>query len=96
MDEYEVDGDKLRAQGYAGAANMSGKHQGVQAHARQRFPGAVCTCIASPIAFKNLAIVHSCKDASVRTLMGTIQDIAFAFDYSAKIITGFLRSASRR
>ena len=41
MDEYEVDGDKLQAQGYDGAANMSGKHQGVQAHVRQRFPEAV-------------------------------------------------------
>jgi hypothetical protein len=41
MDEYEVDGDKLRAQGYDGAANMSGKHQGVQAHVQQRFPEAV-------------------------------------------------------
>ena len=87
MDEYEVDGDKLRAQGYDGAANMSGKHQGVQAHVRQRFPEAVYVHCKSHCL--NLAIVHSCKDASVRTLMGTIQDIAFAFDYSAKKLQAF-------
>ena len=82
MDKYEVDGDKLRAQGYDGAANMSRKHQGVQAHVRQLFPEAVYVHCKSHCL--NLAIGHSCKDASVRTLMGTIQDTAFAFDYSAK------------
>ncbi|VDI33904.1 Hypothetical predicted protein [Mytilus galloprovincialis] len=40
IDEYEIDGDKMRAQGYDGAANMSGKHQGVQAHVKERFPEA--------------------------------------------------------
>ncbi|CAG2210818.1 unnamed protein product [Mytilus edulis] len=40
IDEYEIDGDQLRAQGYDGAANMSGKHQGVQAHVKERFPEA--------------------------------------------------------
>ena len=94
MDENEVDGDKLRAQGYDGAANMSGKHQGVQAHVRQLFPEAVYVHCKSHCL--NLAIGDSCKDASVWTLMGTIQDTAFAFDYSAKKFTGFLRSASRR
>ena len=73
---------------------MSKKHQGVQAHIRQLFPEAVYVHCKSHCL--NLAIGHSCKDASVRTLMGTIQDTAFAFDYSAKKITGFLRSASRR
>ena len=32
----------------------------------------------------NLAIVHSCKDNSVRNVMTTVQEIGFAFDYSAK------------
>jgi hypothetical protein len=55
MDEYEVDGDKLRAQGYDGAANMSGKHQGVQAHVR---PGP--TCLAQSMQFPAAVKCISC------------------------------------
>ena len=87
IDEYEIDGDKMRAQGYDGAANMSGKHQGVQAHVKERFPEASYVHCKSHCL--NLAIVHSCKDASVRTIMSTVQDIAFSFDYSAKKMDAF-------
>ena len=87
LDEYEIDGDKMRAQGYDGAANMSGKHQGVQAHVRERFPEASYVHCKSHCL--NLAIVHCCKDASVRTIMSTVQDIAFSFDYSAKRMETF-------
>ncbi|CAG2255111.1 unnamed protein product [Mytilus edulis] len=69
IDEYEIDGDKMRAQGYDGAANMSGKHQRVQAHVKERFPEASYVHCKSHCL--NLAIVHSCKDASVRTIMST-------------------------
>jgi hypothetical protein len=34
----------------------------------------------------NLAIVHSSSDVSVRTMMGTVQEITFAFHYSSKIL----------
>ncbi|VDI17927.1 Hypothetical predicted protein [Mytilus galloprovincialis] len=87
IDEYEIDGDKMRAQGYDGEANMSGKHQGVQAHVKERFPEASYVHCKSHCL--NLAIVHSCKDASVRTIMSTVQDIAFSFDYSAKKMDAF-------
>ncbi|CAC5367314.1 unnamed protein product [Mytilus coruscus] len=87
LDEYEIDGDKMHAQGYDGAANMSGKHQGVQAHVRGRFPEASYVHCKSHCL--NLAIVHSSKDAKVRTIMSTVQDIAFSFDYSAKKMEAF-------
>ncbi|CAC5385815.1 unnamed protein product [Mytilus coruscus] len=87
LDEYEIDGDKMRAQGYDGAANMSGKHHGVQAHVRGRFPESSYVHCKSHCL--NLAIVHSSKDARVRTIMSTVQDIAFSFDYSAKKMEAF-------
>ena len=37
----------------------------------------------------NLAIVHSSSDVSVRTMMATMQEIAFAFHYSAEKMDKF-------
>ena len=37
----------------------------------------------------NLCIIHECKEPLVRTVMNTIQMIAFAYDYSAKRLTAF-------
>jgi hypothetical protein len=61
---------------------MSGKYIGVQARLLQTVTGAMYVhnnphCL-------NLAIVHSCNDVSVRNAMSTVQEVAFAFDYSAK------------
>jgi hypothetical protein len=64
------------AQGYEGAADMSGIHRGVQARIRERIPTALYVhCNAHVL---NLAIVHSSSDVSVKTVM------AFAFQYSSK------------
>ena len=60
------------AQGYDGVANMAGIHRGVQAIIRYRVPDAV--------------YVH-CKAHSwnlVRNMLGTLQQLAFEFHYSAK------------
>ena len=72
----------MRAQGYDGAANMSGKYNGVQARILQIVPGAMYVHCKSHCL--NLAIVHSCKDTSVRNVMSTVQGVAFSFDYSSK------------
>lgn len=63
----------MRAQGYDGAANMSGKYNDVQVRICQVVPD-------------DLAIVHSCSDKSIRNVMttSTVQEVAFSFDYSAK------------
>lgn len=77
-----VDINKMRGQGYDGAANMSGRHRGVQARIRRVLPGAIYThCKAHSL---NLAIVHASKEAHARNTMSTVQEVAFLFNYSAK------------
>lgn len=79
--------EKMRGQGYDGAANMSGKYRGVQARVKERVPEATYThCKAHNL---NLCIIHACKEPLVRNVMDTIQAIAFAFDYSAKRLLKF-------
>ena len=59
----------MRAQGYDGAATMSGIHRGVQANIRERIPKAQYVHYKAHVL--NLAIVHSSSDVSVRTMMAT-------------------------
>ena len=85
--DYGLDVDRIRAQGYDGAASMAGIHRGVQAIIRQRVPDAVYVhCKAHSM---NLAIGHACKETLVRNMLGTLQQIAFTFDYSAKRLLAF-------
>lgn len=85
LEQYGVIVEQMRTQGYDGAANMSGTRKGVQARIRERIPDAQYVhCKAHVL---NLAIVHSCADQSVRTMMATVQEIAFSFHYSAKKLT---------
>lgn len=79
--------NKIRTQGYDGASNMSGRNNGVQALIRSHTPDAVY--VHCKIHCLNLAIVHSFKEQAVRTMMATVQEIAFAFDYSAKRLEAF-------
>lgn len=82
LDSAGVNIEKMRGQGYDGAANMSGKFNGVQARVKERVPTASYVhCKSHQL---NLAIVHSSNIPCVRTMMGTVQDIGFAFNYSAK------------
>ena len=82
-----VDVNKMRGQGYDGAANMSGIHRGVQARIRAEIPGAVYThCKAHNL---NLAIIHASEEIYARNMMSTVQTIAFAFNYSAKRLLRF-------
>ena len=87
QNEYGIDTRKMRAQGYDGAANMAGIHRGVQAIIRQSIPEAVYVhCKAHSL---NLAIGHACKEPLVRNMLNTLQQVAFAFDYSAKRLLAF-------
>ena len=78
---------KIRGQCYDGAGNMAGKYNGVQALIRERVP--LANYIHCKSHCLNLSLVHSSKLPCVRTMMSTVQDIAFAFDYSAKRLTAF-------
>jgi hypothetical protein len=82
LEQYGISIENMRTQGYDGAANMSGIHRGVQARIKEIDPTAnYVHCKAHVL---NLAIVHASQDASVRTMMATIQEMAFSFHYSAK------------
>ncbi|XP_045204590.2 52 kDa repressor of the inhibitor of the protein kinase-like [Mercenaria mercenaria] len=87
LQQWGLDVLKLRAQCYDGANNMSGKYNGVQALIRERAPLAHYVHCKSHCL--NLALVHSSKLQCVRTMMKTVQDIAFAFQYSAKRLQAF-------
>ncbi|CAC5399410.1 unnamed protein product [Mytilus coruscus] len=85
-----IDVDHMRAQGYDGAANMSGIHKGVQSRIKERIPGASYVhCKAHNL---NLSIAHASEEPLIRNLMNTVQAIAFAFDYSAKRVLFFKES----
>lgn len=61
----------LKGQGYDGAASMSGKFNGVQAHIFKKFPLApYIHCSSHSL---NLAISFACNVKAIRNTMGTIQ-----------------------
>lgn len=87
LEQKGIQVDKMRAQGYDGAANMSGIRRGVQARIKERVPRAdYVHCKAHNL---NLAIVHASKEPLARNMMDTVQTIAFAFDYSAKRLLSY-------
>jgi hypothetical protein len=77
----------MRAHGYDETTNMSGKYICVQARLLQTVTGAMYVYNTSHCL--NLVIVHSCIDLSVRNAMSTVQEVAFAYDYSAKKLQAF-------
>ncbi len=82
LQTWGIEIQRMRGQGYDGAANMSGRHNGVQAVIASQIPGAVYVhCQAHCL---NLALVHASKEAIAKNIMSTVQEIAFAFKYSAK------------
>ena len=90
LEQLELKGvnvDQMRAQGYDGAANMSGVNKGVQSRIKERILGAQYVhCKAHNL---NLSIVHASEEPLIRNLMDTVRAIAFAFDYSAKRLLSF-------
>ncbi|KAJ8315218.1 hypothetical protein KUTeg_007368 [Tegillarca granosa] len=73
----------MRFQSYDYAAAMSGKHRGVKARIRQqKFVHCKAHCL-------NLAIVHACNDPCIRTMMATVQEVNFMYDYSVKRLLVF-------
>ena len=84
---YGLDIDHMHAQGCDDrAANMAAIHSGVQAIIRHRVPDAVYVhCKAHSL---NLAIGHACKEHLVRNMLGTLQQIPFAFHYSVTETVG--------
>ena len=92
LEDCGLDLLKVRAQCFDGASNMSGKYNGVQALIKERVPLANYVHCKSHCL--NLALVHRSKIPCVRTMMATVQDVAFAFDYSAKRLSAFMDELS--
>lgn len=64
-----IDITKMRGQGFDGAASMSGKFNGVQAHIRDIVPSALYVhCAAHSL---NLVVSNACDLPSIRNCMGT-------------------------
>ena len=74
--EVGLDLLKVRGQCYDGASNMAGKFNGAQALITERVPQAYYVHCKSHCL--NIAVVHISKLQCVRTMMATVQDIAFA------------------
>ena len=64
LENIGIDKEKMRAQGYDGAVNMSGQHRGVQAHVREIVLQA--TYVHCKVRSLNLIIVHACKATSAK------------------------------
>ena len=73
LHEWNLDTSYLCAQGYYGAANMSGSFKGVRARIQEQHPAAVYVhCKAHVL---NLALVHSCQEPLVRNMLGTVKEV---------------------
>nr|XP_042911240.1 zinc finger MYM-type protein 1-like [Parasteatoda tepidariorum] len=73
LQSMKVDIKKLRGQGYDGAASMSGKINGVQAHVRSIVPSALYVhCSAHSL---NLAVSNACEITGIRNCLGTIKTL---------------------
>lgn len=78
MNSCGLDCSKLYGQGYDGAANMSGKHKGVQTIIRNIYPKAIYVhCAAHSL---NLAVSSSCDIQSVRNCLGLVEKMHCFFN----------------
>ena len=73
LSQFGTNVSKMRGQGYDGAAAMSGKLNGAQAHIREIIPTALYVhCVAHSL---NLAVSNSCDLPPIRNCMGTIASV---------------------
>lgn len=82
LQSMNINIELLCAQGYDGAASMSGHFNGVQAKIRDKYPKALYVhCSAHSL---NLALSHSCQIQQFRNSIGTIHTICNFFKSSAQ------------
>jgi hypothetical protein len=81
LNSLGLDSNKLRGQGYDGAAVMSGHLTGVQATIREKAPKAVFSSCASHAL--NLVLCKSCELAPIRNMIGIISEISAFFSQSS-------------
>lgn len=82
LQQWGLEVENIRGQGYDGAANMAGKHKGVQARILEINEKALYFhCAAHCL---NLCIVKSCEVAAVKNMLGTLKDLSPFFNLSPK------------
>lgn len=85
LKELGLDLDKLRGQGYDGAATMSGNFRGVQAIVKKSYPKALYThCVSHSL---NLCLSDAAKTQAIRNSFSIISDCCGFFHSSAKRTT---------
>lgn len=79
LEEWGLDLQDLRRQGYDGAVNMSGKFQGVQARIKELNSKALYVHCASHC---NLCVLKACSVAQVSSMFGVIKEISVFFFFT--------------
>ena len=82
LQEYNLDFNLLRGQGYDGAGNMSGKTKGVASHIISQYPLALYLHCSSHVL--NLVVVKSAEISSVHNMMGICKKVHDFFDVHPK------------
>lgn len=82
LNDIGIATEYLRAQGYDGAASMSGAYNGVQAHVRQQCPNAIYVHCGSHSL--NLSLSSACSVPQIRNCMGTVAKVCEFFHVSPK------------
>lgn len=78
LQKFGVDLKYLRGQGYDGAASMSGKYNGVQAHVTKLHPKAIYVhCFSHSL---NLAISNSTNVQDIRNCIGIVEKLYTFFE----------------
>ncbi len=82
---HGLDLEKLRGQGYGGAANMTGIERGVKSRILEVYPKALFTHCGAHVL--NLVIGDSCKELCMVKMFGVVNEVGVFFGSSAKRIT---------
>lgn len=79
LQQFGINTQYLRGQGYDETAAMAGKFNGVQAHIKEIHPNALYVhCSTHSL---NLAVSKSCSIPAIRDCLGTISQIRVFFIY---------------
>lgn len=79
LSTFGVELKYLRGQGYDGAAAMSGKYKGVQAHIKKLYPSAIYVYCSAHLL--NLVVSKSCSLQPIRNCLGVINKTRNFFVY---------------
>lgn len=94
LNRYGIQLDKIRAQAYDGAFNISGIHMGAQAVVQRQYP--LANYVHCNVHCSNVAITMSCNLPLFRNMMGTISDFFSFFFFCFWVFCKETSGVSRR